>query len=172
MLKIKTIATHKNGDIVVCHTQEEIDYYTALEDYAISEQEMMLDLQHGWKKVKTLNELKQEKIKELDANCTQAILGRFSATINNTEYEFSYDAEAQSRFNGIGLLFFANKIQDIEWTAYQNGERVRITLNQTNFDSISLQALQHQNTNIIKYNTLLQQVNEATTKEQVEAIVW
>ena len=161
-----------NGKIVnVYHSDEELTDII-VEGATIEECEMEHDARDGWKKVKTLNELKQEKIKELDNNCTQAILGRFSATIDGIEYEFSYDEEAQSRFNGIGLLFFANKIQDIEWTAYQNGERVRITLNQTNFDSISLQALQHQNTNIIKYNTLLQQVNEATTKEQVEAIVW
>lgn len=161
-----------NGKIVnVYHSDEELTDII-VEGATIEEHEMECDARDGWKKVKTLNELKQEKIKELDTNCTQTILGRFLATINNTEYEFSYDAEAQSRFNGIGLLFFTNKIQDIEWTAYENGERVRITLNQTNFDIISLQALQHQNTNIIKYNTLLQQVNEATTKEQVEAIVW
>ncbi|KOS68378.1 hypothetical protein AEA09_07290 [Lysinibacillus contaminans] len=120
----------------------------------------------------TLDVVKIRKINELDELCKQTILGRFKVTINEIEYEFSYDAEAQSRFNGIGLLFFANKISEIEWTAYENEQRVRIVLNQSNFDIVSLAALQHQKTNVTKYNQLLQQVNDATTKEQVEAIVW
>lgn len=120
----------------------------------------------------SLDVTKLNKINELDKICKHTILGRFKATINEIEYEFSYDVEAQSRFNGIGLLFFANKISEIEWTAYENGQRVRIMLNQSNFDIVSIAALHHQNVNVTKYNQLLQQVNEATTKEQVEVIVW
>lgn len=120
----------------------------------------------------TLDLVKFRKINELDKICKHTILGRFKATINEIEYEFSYDVEAQSRFNGVGLLFFANKISEIEWTAYENGQRVRIMLNQSNFDIVSLEALHHQNVNVTKYNQLLQQVNEAITKEQVEVIVW
>lgn len=120
----------------------------------------------------TLDAVKFRKIDELDEICKQTILGRFKATINEIEYEFSYDVEAQSRFNGIGLLFFANKISEIEWTAYENGQRVRIMLNQSNFDIVSLAALHHQNVNVTKYNQLLQQVYDATTKEQVEVIIW
>lgn len=119
-----------------------------------------------------LSSVKNDKATELNETCNKTILGRFKATIDGTEYEFSYDYESQSRFNGIGVLFFANKINEIEWTAYRDGERVRITLNQDNFDIVTFAALQHQNSNIIKYNQLLAQVNNATTKEQVEAIVW
>lgn len=120
----------------------------------------------------TLDVVKIRKINELDELCKKTILGRFKVVIDEIEYEFSYDAEAQSRFNGIGLLFFANKISEIEWTAYENEQRVRMILNQSNFDIVSLAALQHQNTNVTKYNQLLQQVNGAITKDQVEAIVW
>lgn len=119
-----------------------------------------------------LETVKEAKIKELNEACNHTILGHFKTTIDEIEYEFSYDFEAQSRFNGIGVLFFANKINEITWTAYQNGERVRIVLNQSNFDIVSLAALQHQDYNIAKFNQLLQQVNSATTKEAVEEIVW
>lgn len=115
---------------------------------------------------------KKAKIQALNNDCNKTVLGRFKATIDNVEYEFSYDYDAQLRFTGIGVLFNADKINEIEWTAYQNNERVRIMLNQDNFDVVTLVALLHQNSNIVKYNQLLQRVNDATTKEQIEAVVW
>lgn len=142
------------------------------EGQILEDREMEFTEENGWREVKSLDDIKHEKISELDLACRNTILGQFKASIDDVEYKFSYDMEAQSRFIGMGVLFLANKISEIEWTAYKNGERVRIILNSNTFDIVSLAALQHQNANIVKYNELLQQVSEANTKEQVEAIVW
>jgi hypothetical protein len=119
-----------------------------------------------------VEDLKQQKTQELDKLCTETILGRFKCMLNSIEYEFSYDMEAQSRFNGVAVLFLAGKITEMEWTAYTNGERVRIILTQSEFDVVSLAAMNHQATNIAKFNQLLSQVQTATTAAEVEAVVW
>jgi hypothetical protein len=124
-----------------------------------------------WNEIE-LENTKKKKYDELDNSCETSILGRFNVTINGIEYEFSYDMEAQSRFNGTGILFLGNKIEEIPWTAYQNNIRVRIILNKDDFDTVSMAALNHINRNIVKYNDLLVKVNNSTTINQVLAITW
>jgi hypothetical protein len=125
-----------------------------------------------WVEEDNFIDVKQNKLIELDTSCTNTILGKFKATLNEVEYEFSYDNEAQSRFNGIGILFLGNKITQIPWTAYLNGERVRINLTKEDFDTVSMAALNHQNNNVIRYNQLFQDANNATNINEVNAIVW
>lgn len=119
-----------------------------------------------------LNYLKENKLIELDKACESTILARFKVTLNGIEYEFSYDMNSQSRFNGTGVLFLGNKITEVPWTAYVNGERVRLVLNKTDFDVVSMAALYHQNSNIIKYNQLLLDVENATSIPEVNLIKW
>lgn len=121
---------------------------------------------------KSLDELKQEKLNELDQACKNAILANFTATLNGTDYQFAYDNAAQSRFNGVGILFLNNLITQVDWTAYQNGTRTRITLTKDDFNTISLAALKHQNDNVSKYNQLLQDVTKAQSSTDLSNIVW
>lgn len=153
---------------------DEVFYRDALSTGFTAEQvEILTQVEYDARKaVIPLEVLKECKTIELNNICNRTILGNFKVIINEIEYEFSYDYEAQSRFNGIGVLFFANKISEIEWTAYENGQRVRITLNQSSFDIVTLAALHHQNYNVTKFNQLLQQVDSSTSKEQIEAITW
>ncbi|MDP4268208.1 MAG: XkdW family protein [Bacteroidota bacterium] len=118
------------------------------------------------------NVLKQNKINELDNACKNAILNNFTATLNGVDYEFAYDDKAQIRFTGVGVLFLGNKITNIDWTAYLNCQRMRITLSKDDFDSVSLAALKHQDDNIKKYSDLYVQVMSATTADEVNQIVW
>jgi hypothetical protein len=120
---------------------------------------------------KSLDELKQEKINELDQACKNAILANFTATLNNIDYEFAYDNAAQSRFNGVGILFLNNLITNVEWTAYQNGQRTRISLTKDDFNTLSLAALKHQNDNVTKYSDLYVKVMNATADE-IAKIIW
>jgi hypothetical protein len=122
--------------------------------------------------INSIDVLKQKKIDELDNACKNAILANFTATLNGIEYGFSYDNEAQNRFNGVGLLFLGGQITSIPWTAYQNGERVRITLTKDDFNVISLAALKHQNDNVSKYSDLFIKVNNATMAYEVTQITW
>jgi hypothetical protein len=119
-----------------------------------------------------LDDLKKAKIDELDNECKNAILSNFTATLNGTEYEFNYDSTAQSQFNGVGVLFLGGQITQVDWTAYQNGVRTRITLTKDDFNIVSLAALTHQNTNVSKYNDLYNKVMTATTEDEVNQIKW
>lgn len=120
----------------------------------------------------SLEDVKQNKIKELDEACKNAILANFTATLNGTDYEFGYDYDAQSQFNGVGVLFLNNLITEVDWTAYQKGERVRITLTKDDFNIISLAALKHQNDNVTKYSELYVKVMNATTEYEVDQFIW
>jgi hypothetical protein len=119
-----------------------------------------------------LDNAKQTKINELDQACKNSILANFTATLNGVDYEFSYDAESQSRFNGLGILFLNNLISEVPWTAYQNGERVRITLTKDDFNTISLAALKHQNDNVTKYSNLYNQAMTAPSTSIISQITW
>lgn len=124
--------------------------------------------------IKTLNEVKQEKIDELSQQCKISILGRFKSTINGVDYFFSYDTEAQSNFNKAGRAFDKGMITSIGWTAYDvNNNIIRLTLDATTFEIVFADSLMHINTNIYKFRDVLQpQVESATTIDQVNLIVW
>jgi hypothetical protein len=122
--------------------------------------------------INSIDVIRQKKIDELDNACKNAILANFKATLNGIEYEFTYDNEAQNRFNGIGILFLGGQITSIPWTAYQNGERVRITLTKDDFNVISLAALKHQNDNVSKYSDLFVKVNNTISPDDVNQITW
>lgn len=126
-----------------------------------------------WKSI-NLDNIKADKIDELDAACEATILGRFTATVNGVSYEFSYDEKAQSRFNGVGLMFTRGIITSNDWTAYLNGERVRISLSSNDFNNVAIAAAQHCDSNVQKFNDLRTQVLDPTcdTPDKVRAITW
>lgn len=112
------------------------------------------------------------KIQELNNQCEEAILSRFSVEIDGNTYEFSYDTNAQSRLNGSASLFNSGLLTEIPWTCYLNGERQRVILNKDSFNKIAVAALMHCNSNIVKFNELLEQVNNAQTLGDLQKIVW
>lgn len=129
------------------------------------------EIVEAWNQL-SLEELKHFKYQEIDEKCESTILGRFKSTLNGIEYEFSYDDKAQSRFNGIATSFTRGYITEIEWTAYLNGERTSVLLNEEQFDVVAKSALMHTSTNIAKFREKFSQLESATTVTQVQAIVW
>lgn len=121
---------------------------------------------------KALDELKAEKVAQLNEQCTRTILGRFKSLVGEVEYEFSYDMEAQSRFNGTATSFSRGYITLIEWTAYLKGQRTSVVLDEAKFDVVAQAALIHCNNNIAKFRELLALVNKATTKDELFNINW
>jgi hypothetical protein len=119
-----------------------------------------------------LEQLIERKIEQLNNSCKEAILGRFKSVLNDIEYEFSYDMEAQSRFNGVPYLFTSNIITEVEWNAYLNGERTSILLDKESFDKVAADAFAHQMSNITKFRHLVGLLNSAITFEEVSAIAW
>jgi hypothetical protein len=118
-----------------------------------------------------LEKIRERKYLELDDSCKSAILGRFKITLNDIEYQFSYDAEAQSRFNGAPYLFTSGMITEIEWTAYKNGKRTSVILDKEEFDKVAKKAFEHQISNIAKFRSKIEQLNNAGI-EEAKGIVW
>jgi hypothetical protein len=116
--------------------------------------------------------LSPSKIEELNAKCEETILGRFSVDLDGIIFEFSYDNQAQSRLNGTASLFSSDLITEIPWTAYLNDERQRIVLYKESFNKVAVAALTHCNDNIVKFNELLVQANNAQTLVELNQIVW
>lgn len=119
-----------------------------------------------------MDKLKGKKMNELNYQCESSILGYFKSIVDGVEYEFSYDMEAQSRFNGVASSFSLGMITDVEWTAHKDGERYRLTLTKDQFIKVAKAAFIHQDSNIVKYNELILTVKSAQTKEELDRIQW
>lgn len=136
------------------------------------------ELQAAWDEMTSpstkLKEAKHNKIIELNQACMKDILGRFPSTVDGVIYEFSYDHEAQSNFNGSANALSRGYMTQVEWTAYDStGKAIRILLNELKFDGVAKDALVHVNSKISRFrNDLLPQVEIATTLTEVEAVVW
>jgi hypothetical protein len=127
----------------------------------------------------TIDTLKKLKLKELDEACNKAILENFKAVINNTTYFFSNDIFAQSNFSSTKLGFMDGSIDTymggvVPWTCYNaDGAVVRLQLNKEMFDIVFMARLQYVQDNVSRLrDTLEPKVDEATTEEQLNTIIW
>lgn len=125
-----------------------------------------------------LSNLKESKFKELNAACNQTILGYFKAAINDVEYDFSFDNDAQSNFNGTLSFFIEGLISQVEWTAWKDGVPQRVIMNKSQFMTVVMTAFQHKNSNIARLRNDLQPklysitVDTPNAVEEIEAIIW
>src|SRR5205085_12534478 len=82
----------------------------------------------------SLDDVKILKKAELNKACSQAIIGRFSAKVDDVTYYFSNDTEAQSNFKDAKMSFEDGTVDTymggtVPWTAYdENGNVVRLRL--------------------------------------------
>lgn len=120
-----------------------------------------------------LDEAKRDKDIELNMACEQSILAGFNHTIDGVEYHFSYDSQAQQNFGDSRALLTEGVITQIPWTVKLNGEYARIIVTKEIMDGLTVTVLLHKTNNISKYrDILLPKVMNATTVEEVGAVVW
>lgn len=120
-----------------------------------------------------LDNVRQSKIIEMDNACKNAILGNFKATINDVEYEFSFDSEAQADFTGTMTMFIGGVITETEWTAWKDGLPNRIILNQDQFRELAKLAYAHKDGKVYRLrNKLEKKINESVDVEEIRAITW
>jgi hypothetical protein len=137
------------------------------------------ELEFNYDPLFTLEDYKKFKLEELSKKCTETILGRFNSTITDsagvaTVYQFSNDTEAQSNFKDGMWALENNKATSVTWTAYDvNGTVVRISLDLPKLVNVNVDRLTHQQMNVSKLRDTLQpQVKAATSKSEVESVVW
>jgi YHS domain-containing protein len=124
-----------------------------------------------------ISDVKENKLKELDQKCKEAILGRFSCDVDGVTYYFSGDTEAQANFADAKSSWMDGDLlpeDKVPWTAYDtNGNVVRLQLNKAQFDPVNRARVQWKLDCIGKYrDTLIPRVAAAQTVEELQAVTW
>lgn len=116
-----------------------------------------------------LDGLKNKKIEELRAECSERIIDGFIFEGNT----YKYSLEKQINFQDTFQLFSNNIITEITWNVHTNNEKQRIKLNKEQFQKVYLVGIKHKTDILSRLNdVLIPMVMEAKNKETVARIYW
>jgi hypothetical protein len=118
----------------------------------------------------SLDEIKAQKISELDQTCNQTILSGFTSSALGDPHEYDFDYEAQQNLAGMLSLFNADAtITDVTWKTKDAGPLVHT---KEQFLQLYKDGFDFKNSNIGKYWTLKAQVLSAGDKAGVDSVTW
>ena len=124
-------------------------------------------------KEELLKDAKAKRIGLLREACKHSILNGFTVDIEGHKYKFSYDVDNQQNFMDTMRLFDNSMIAKIGWNAYLDGEKVRVSLDKSQFESVYLAGVKHKNDMLCTLNdTLIPMVNKAKTDSEISLINW
>lgn len=112
-----------------------------------------------------LEELKQEKIQQLKLQCNQTILSGFN--YNNEHYNLDY--EDQINMEAIKNNLLLGLMTECEY--YPSGQPCRIYTKEE-FLALYSTGMTFKTSNIQRCKALIEKVENATTKEEINAINW
>ena len=120
-----------------------------------------------------LKESKVDKKNELSQKCHEAIVSLFEVEIGGKKYGFSYDMEAQTNMQETYQMFQNNVINEINWSARSNKEKVRVTLNKREFEKVYYEGIKHKQALISKLKDKLEPLVDSTkSEEELDSIHW
>ena len=127
---------------------------------------------------KSLEELKSDKVSQIDAETSAAILAGFDYTIDGTSYHFSYDSFDQQNFSDtanmcqLALAGTPGLPTSVVWNSYlPDGTLVQQTFDAQSFIALyTAGAMQHKATQMTIGGQRKAKVWAAQTKEEIEAI--
>ena len=127
---------------------------------------------------KSLEELKADKVSQIDAETSAAILAGFDYTIDGTSYHFSYDSFDQQNFSDtanmcqLALAGTPGLPTSVVWNSYlEDGTLVQQTFDAQSFLALyTAGAMQHKATQMTIGGQRKAKVWAAQTKEEIEAI--
>lgn len=127
-----------------------------------------------WKdKEDLLKESKVDKKNELSRRCHENIISLFEVEIGGKSYGFSYDMEAQTNMQETYQMFQNNVINEINWSARSNEEKIRVTLNKSEFEKVYYEGIKHKQALISKLKDKLEPlVDSAESEEELNSIHW
>lgn len=133
------------------------------------------ELQKAWEEMNSpdrlLQQAKEVKIEELNSRCNETILAGFTSSALGVANKYDFDYEAQTNLNGQLNFINAGLIASnaiIKWKA--SGVPQDHTVEQ--FKTVCVDGFAFKQDNVNKYWTLKAQVQSATTKTEVDAVVW
>lgn len=116
-----------------------------------------------------LEDIKLYKIEELKQDCTEAIYKGFAAS-NGEDYGFNeHDQANMTQQMILNIQDTDNLITKILWKTKSNGV---VSHTKSEFASVIQDAKNHKLEQQQKFWNLEEQVIAATTKEEVEAVIW
>lgn len=127
---------------------------------------------------KTIEELKADKVIQIDAETSTAILGGFDYIVQGTSYHFSYDSFDQQNFSDtanmcqLALTGTPGLPTSVVWNSYlPDGTLVQQTFDAQSFLALyTAGAMQHKVTQMTIGGQRKAKVWAAQTKEEIEAI--
>lgn len=120
-----------------------------------------------------LKESKVDKKNELSQKCHEAIISLFEVEIGRKTYGFSYDMEAQTNMQETYQMFQNNVINEISWSARSNREKIRVTLNKSEFEKVYYEGIKHKQALISKLKDKLEPLVDSTkSEEELNSISW
>lgn len=120
-----------------------------------------------------LDTFKKEKKIRLEKACQTCIEAGFQHEIKGVRYHFRYDAQTQTNFQDTDWLFQNGMVEEVSWTAYQNGEKRRLVLQEEGFTKLYLSAVKHKQDALLHlYNVLFPMVEAAVGTEALDQIEW
>lgn len=120
-----------------------------------------------------LDYYRQEKDIELNNACNESITNGFDHEVSGVMYHFSFDTEAQLNYQGAERLLSENMVPSIDFTVFLNGDYARIAIDKIEMQKLTMAILKHKASNISKYRDVLMiQVQNATTKEEINNVNW
>ena len=127
---------------------------------------------------KSLEELKADKVSQIDAETSAAILAGFEYIIDETSYHFSYDSFDQQNFSDtanmcqLALAGTPGLPTSVVWNSYlPDGTLVQQTFDAQSFLALyTAGAMQHKATQMTIGGQRKAKVWEAQTKEEIEAL--
>ena len=126
----------------------------------------------------SLEELKEQKIKQINQETSNVILAGFDYAINGTSYHFSYDSFDQQNFSDtanmcqLALAGTPGLPTSVVWNSYlEDGTLVQQTFDAQSFLALyTAGAMQHKATQMTIGGQRKAKVWAAQTKEEIEAI--
>lgn len=121
----------------------------------------------------SLEELKENKKKQLSDTCRDEILSGFECEMLGVIYHISYDMEAQANLQEVYQLFQNKVIETIRWSAILEGEKTRLSLSKPEFEKMFYTSVKHKQCLISKLKDSIEpKIDSATSVEEIEAIKW
>ncbi|WGV59387.1 DUF4376 domain-containing protein [Brevibacillus brevis] len=116
----------------------------------------------------SLEQVKAAKIDLLNNDCFKTIFAGFKSV--STGYTFRFNEEDQANFNQQSSLFLLKpELTETQWKTEDAGI---VTLTREKFIEVVYEAGDHKQEQINKYWKLKEQIEGATTKEEVDRINW
>lgn len=146
-----------------CLTGEVVERDFTLEELTQREAEYLAS-------IPTLEQVKEQKILELNTACNQEILNGFPSSCTGIEHQYKFDMEYQGNFAQQGVMLSLDAtLETVPWPTSDAG---MIVHTREQFIQLCKDAQAWKATNLYRYFGLKAQVEACETIEAVEAFVW